>query len=140
MKKLDNFKRQQVCVFDDNLHTRVWHNIADWTIISLIAISSMEVFLSTFEGISAKYGNILHFIDIFTTIVFTVEVTLRIWVANLVDDKYKGFWGRVRYCCSFYGLIDILSTYPFYLSFFVKLPVGARRTVSDLKTIKTDWI
>lgn len=136
MKKLDKFKHQLVCVFDDNLHTKIWHNIADWTIIALIFISSLEVFLSTFEGISAKYGGILHFIDIFTTIVFTVEVTLRIWVADLLDSRYKGFWGRVRYCFSFYGLIDILSTYPFYLSFFIKLPVGALKVLRTARLFR----
>ena len=136
MKRLDKFKHQLVYVFDDNLHTKIWHNIADWTIIALILISSLEVFLSTFEGVSSKYGSILHFIDIFTTIVFTVEVTLRIWVADLLDSRYKGVWGRVRYCFSFYGLIDILSTYPFYLSFFIKLPIGALKVLRTARLFR----
>ena len=122
---LDNFKRQLNCVFDDDLHTKVWHNILDWVIISLILISSLAIFLSTFDGITEKIGGILHFIDIFTTIVFTVEVSLRIWAADLLDPKYKGFWGRVRYCFSFYGLLDFLSTYTFYIGMFVTLPVTA---------------
>lgn len=120
--KIENLKRQLVCVFDDSLHTKIWHNIADWTIIVLIVISSLEIFLSTFEGVSERYGGILHFIDLFTTIVFTIEVSLRIWVADLLDEKYKGFRGRVKYCFSFYGLIDFLSTYPFYLSLFISIP------------------
>jgi len=128
-KFLSGFKQQLVCVFDDNLHTKVWHNIADWTIISLIVISSLEVFLSTFESISNGYGDVLHFVDVFTTIVFTVEVSLRIWVADMLDAKYKGFWGRVKYCFSFYGLIDVLSTYPFYLSFFIAIPVSALKVL-----------
>ena len=136
MTKLEEFKRSLNCVFDDNLHTKIWQNIVDWMIIGLIVISSLEVFLSTFESIATEYGGILHFVDIFTTIVFTVEVTLRIWVADLLDNKYKGVWGRIRYCFSFYGLIDILSTYPFYLSFFIKLPVGAMKVLRTARLLR----
>lgn len=136
MTKLEKIKRKLVCVFDDNLHTKVWHNVADWAIIVLIIISSLEVFLSTFEGVAARYGDILHFVDIFTTVVFTIEVTLRIWVADRLDSKYEGFLGRIRYCFSFYGLIDILSTYPFYLSFFVKLPVGALKVLRTARLLR----
>lgn len=118
----EQFKEELNRVFDDNLHTKQWHNIADWTIIGLIIISTLEVFLSTFDGIAERYGKILTIIDWVTQIFFTIEVTLRIWNADQVDPKYRGFWGRVRYCFSFYGLIDFLSTYPFYLKFFCPIP------------------
>lgn len=124
-EKCKAFKKDLACVFDDNLHTKKWHNVVDWVIIALILISSLEIFLSTFEGVSEQYGGVLRFVDVFTTVVFTIEVTLRIWVADVVNPKYARFWGRVRYCFSFYGLIDCLSTYPFYLSFCMKIPVAA---------------
>ena len=136
MSIIENFKHQLVCVFDDSLHTKIWHNVADWAIIALIIISSIEVFLSTFAGIAERYGGLLQFIDIFTTIVFTVEVSLRIWVADLIDEKYKGFWGRVRYCFSFYGLLDFLSTYPFYLGLFVKLPISALKVLRVARLLR----
>ena len=124
MEWLHKFKRDLVCVFDDNLHTKVWHNIADWTIIALIVVSTLEVFLSTFAGVAERFGALLHFIDIFTTVVFTIEVSLRIWVADELDPKYKGFRGRVKYCFSFYGLVDFLSTYPALLGLFLPIPVS----------------
>jgi len=133
---IKKFKQQLVCVFDDNLHTKIWHNIADWTILALIFISSLEVFLSTFGGITEQYGRILNFIDVFTTIVFTIEVSLRIWVADLLDPKYKGFSGRLKYCFSFYGMIDILSTYPFYLGFFMKIPVSALKILRVARLLR----
>lgn len=125
MTKIEKFKQELNCVFDDDLHTKQWHNIADWIIISLIILSSVEVFLSTFESITEQIGSVLKFIDYFTITFFTIEVSLRIWCADLLSPKYKGFMGRVRYCFSFYGLIDIISTYPFYLSLFVKIPTAA---------------
>ena len=119
---LHEFKVQLNNVFDDNLHTRQWHNIADWTIMGLILVSTIQVFLSTFDSIAERYSTALLWVDWITQIFFTVEVTLRIWNADMLDPKYKGFMGRVRYCFSFYGLIDVLSTYPFYINMFTAIP------------------
>ena len=83
-------------VFDDNLRTRQWQNVLDYVIIGLIVLSTVEVFLSTYDNVVEKYGRILKFIDWFTTIFFTIEVSLRIWAADLSDERYKGIKGRVR--------------------------------------------
>lgn len=122
---LEKFKQELGRVFDDDLHTKQWHNYVDYAIIGLILLSTLEVFLSTYDGIVEKYGVWLKVVDYFTTAFFTIEVTLRIWAADQIDPKYKGFWGRVRYCFSFYGFIDIISTYPFYLHFFMPVPYVA---------------
>ena len=136
MSKIQKFKEALNRVFDDNLHTKQWHNYVDYAIIGLIIISTVEVFLSTYDGIVEKYGKWLNFVDYFTTIFFTIEVTLRIWCADLLDEKYKGFWGRIKYCFSFYGLIDILSTYPFYLNFFVKIPYTALKALRIARLLR----
>lgn len=109
-------------MFDDNLRTKQWQNAADWVIIGLIIVSTIEVFLSTFDSVAERYSTWLNAVDLFTTIFFTIEVSLRIWCADLIDPKYKGFWGRVRYCFSFYGLIDVLSTYSFYIALLFPIP------------------
>lgn len=119
---MQKLKQQLARVFDDNLRTKQWHNWVDYIIIGLIVISTVEVFLSTFDGIAHRYGVWLQVVDLFTTVFFTIEVTLRIWCADLLSPKYKGLWGRVRYCLSFYGLIDIISTYTFYIAFLLPIP------------------
>ena len=134
--RVEKFRHELNRVFDDNLRTKQWHNWVDYIIIGLIVLSTVEVFLSTYDGIVAKYGKWLHFVDYFTTIFFTIEVTLRIWCADLLEEKYKGFWGRIRYCFSFYGLIDILSTYPFYLSFFMKVPYVAMKALRIARLLR----
>lgn len=116
--KINEIRESLANVFDDDLDTNQWRNHADFLILSLIVVSTIEIFLSTFDSIESKYGSILRFIDIFTTIFFTIEVVLRIWTADLIDKKYSGIWGRVRYCFSFFGLIDIISTLPFYVNLF----------------------
>ena len=89
--KIQQFKRELNRVFDDNLHTKQWHNVVDYIIIGLILLSTLEVFLSTYDGIVELYCTWLKVVDYFTTIFFTIEVSLRIWCADLLDYKYKGF-------------------------------------------------
>lgn len=136
MTKIQSFKQELARVFDDNLHTKQWHNYVDYAIIGLIILSTVEVFLSTYDGIVEKYGVWLKVVDYFTIAFFTIEVSLRIWCADLIDDKYKGFWGRVRYCFSFYGLIDVLSTYPFYLHFFMPMPYVALKALRIARLLR----
>ena len=133
---MQKIKQQLNRVFDDRLETRQWENKVDWAIIGLIIISTVEVFLSTFDSISTRYGGWLKAIDVFTTVVFTIEVTLRIWCADLLDPKYKGFWGRVRYCLSFYGLIDIVSTYSFYLALLFPVPYAALKVLRVFRLLR----
>ena len=136
MTRTERFKEQLARVFDNDLRTKQWENYVDYAIIGLILISTIEVFLSTYDGIVEKYGKLLHFIDYFTTICFTIEVSLRIWAADQIAPKYKGFWGRVRYCFSFYGLIDILSTFPFYVNLFVQIPYVALKVLRIARLLR----
>ena len=134
--KIEKFRQELNKVFDNNPRTKQWQNYVDYVIIGLIILSTVEVFLSTYSGIVERYGKWLEFVDHFTTAFFTIEVSLRIWCADLLDPKYKGFWGRVKYCFSFYGLIDILSTYPFYLSFFMKVPYVALKALRIARLLR----
>ena len=129
------FKKGLARVFDDNLHTKQWHNYVDYAIIGLILLSTAEIFVSTFH-ISATTEKWMRFIDWFTQIFFTIEVSLRIWTADEIDPKYKGFWGRVKYCFSFYGLIDFLATYPFWLNFILPLPVTAMKSLRVMRLFR----
>lgn len=133
---MQKFKQDLARVFDDNLRTKQWQNIADWIIIGLIILSTVEVFLSTFDPIAERYGSWLKAVDLFTTIFFTIEVSLRIWCADMLDPKYKGFWGRVRYCFSFYGLIDILSTYTFYIAFLLPIPYALLKGLRIMRLMR----
>ncbi|MBR6605960.1 MAG: ion transporter [Prevotella sp.] len=136
MSKIERLRIELNRVFDDNLHTKQWHNCVDYIIIGLIIISTIEVFLSTYDSISTRYGYWLQVIDYATTILFTVEVSLRIWCADLLDARYKGFGGRIRYCFSFYGFIDILSTFPFYINFFYNVPYVALKALRIARLLR----
>ena len=136
MLKATEIKKQLGRVFDDNLNTEQWQNRVDYIIIGMIGLSTLIVFLDTYTEIAEKYSLILHIVDLVTTIFFTIEVSLRIWCANLIDEKYKGFRGRIKYCLSFYGLIDILSTYPFYISLFVPFNYSVLKTLRIMRILR----
>jgi voltage-gated potassium channel len=133
--RTQSFKKELARVFDDNLHTKQWHNYVDYAIIGLILLSTAEIFISTFP-ISATAEKWMKFIDLFTQIFFTIEVSLRIWTADEIDPKNKGLWGRVKYCFSFYGLIDFLATYPFWLNFILPLPVTALKSLRVMRLFR----
>ena len=123
-------KEKLKLVFDDDLRTKlpIWKNWVDYLIIGLIIVSTVAVFLSTFDMLK-KYSSVLRIIEVVTIVCFTIEISLRIWVADLVDKRYEGFWGRVRYCLSFYGLIDLISVVPFYINLFLPTPSAALRVM-----------
>lgn len=135
MKTAEKFKKLLARVFDDNLRTKQWENYVDYAIIGLICISTLSIFISTFN-ISPACERVLQIIDIITVITFTIEVTLRIWAADEISPKYKGFWGRLRYCFTFYGLIDILSTYTFYISLCLPLPYSILKALRVMRLLR----
>lgn len=137
MNRLKAFKIELSHIFDDNLNTLYrWHNYIDYIIISLIIISTIEVFLSTYPSISERYGLWLHIVDYTTIGLFSIEIILRIWCADLLDEKYSGFKGRIRYCLSFYGLLDLLSVLPFYLSLFVQFPYSMLKVLRIARLLR----
>ena len=135
MTKAETFKQNLARVFDSDLRTKQWENYVDYVIIGLIVLSTVSVFISTFD-ISQLCERVLQVIDIVTVIAFTIEVSLRIWAADQIDDKYKGFWGRVRYCFTFYGLIDILSTYTFYAALVIPLPYAMLKSLRVMRLLR----
>jgi hypothetical protein len=135
MTKTEQFKKQLARIFDSDLRTKQWENYPDYVIIGLIIISTLSVFLSTFD-LPEGWQKVLNVVDIVTVIVFTIEVSLRIWAADEIDAKYSGFWGRVKYCFTFYGLIDVLSTYSFYASFFIPLPYAMLKVLRVARLLR----
>jgi len=133
--KPEEFKRELARALDDNLHTRQWHNIVDWLIVTMILVSAAEIFLSTFDP-APGLKRILRSVDIITLIFFTIEVSLRIWVAPYINPEFKGLKGRLKYCFTFYGAIDVLSTYPFYLQWMFPMPVAALKMLRTVRVVR----
>lgn len=120
---LKDLQRKLAVLFDDRLETRIWHNVMDYLIITMIIVSTVEIFLSTFD-LDPTLRKMLRWVDIVTLVFFTIEVSLRIWVAPELDARYKGLKGRLRYCFTFHGFIDAVATYPYWFQWLLPIPVG----------------
>ena len=78
----------------------------DIILMVFIAVSVLVVFLDSMRMIHLAVGKFLYIAEWFFTIAFTIEYVLRI----ISTQK------PVHYIISFYGLIDLLSVLPTYLS------------------------
>ena len=81
----------------------------DQVLLVSIAASVIIVFLDSVGTFHDKHGNILYIAEWFFTILFTLEYILRI-----ITSKRP-----FNYIFSFYGIIDLLSVIPTYLSLLI---------------------
>jgi len=81
----------------------------DVFLLVAILISVIVVMLESVPSIAQNHKTALVYLEWTFTIIFTVEYVLRIYSIK------KPF----KYIFSFYGIIDLLSTIPTYLSFFI---------------------
>ncbi len=80
----------------------------DVVLLLVIVASVIAVMLESVEAINARFGDALRVIDWMFTILFLAEYGTRVWVAR----------HRLRYVVSFFGVVDLLSILPSFLSFF----------------------
>jgi len=59
--------------------------------------------------------------DVFSVIIFSIEYVLRIWsYSERYPEADASAWkGRKEYVLSFFGIVDFLSTVPFYLQLLI---------------------
>lgn len=81
----------------------------DLALMGLIILAVIITMLETLPKIHANYYYPFYYIELFITFVFSVEYVLRIWC--LAKPK--------KYIFSVFGIIDLLSILPTYLSLFV---------------------
>ena len=94
----------------------------DFFIVTVIVLNLFITLFQTFDE-SAPYTGLLGGLELFTIIVFTIEYALRLWTADLLYPD-KPYWKAVlAFVFSLYGLIDLLTFFPYYLP--VVFPMGA---------------
>lgn len=111
-------------LFDDTLPHTGWQRWVRYTLVALIVLCGVLSFVETLGNMSPAIHQLLRWADYLIVAVFTIEVSLRIWV---------GGW---RYLLSFYGVIDFISTYPFYLSLFMPVPYALLRVLRVLRLMR----
>ena len=81
----------------------------DVALLIAIVASILVVMLETVEGYTQRFGELFLYLEWALTILFTVEYLLRI----ICVDK------PLKYIFSFYGIIDLLSIAPSYISLMI---------------------
>ncbi|MFI2742825.1 ion transporter [Zhouia sp. PK063] len=107
-QKANNFnwkKKLYEIIYEADTPAGKWFDVI---LLLFIILSILVVMLESVKKIDAQYHQYLLAFEWIITILFSTEYILRIVTIN------KPF----KYIFSFYGLIDLLSTLPMYLSFF----------------------
>ena len=104
---------------EESLKERLWRIVFeaetplgkafDVTLLWAIVLSVVAVMLESVDSINEKYGGFLKGIEWAFTILFTIEYLLRVFLVRR----------PLRYMLSFYGIVDLLSCIPTYLSLFM---------------------
>ena len=96
-----------------------WHHIIfgadtiegrrfDIWLLWVILFSVLTLMADSVGDVHEKYGDALHYLEYFFTAIFTLEYLARLYVSE----------NKKKYALSFYGIVDLISTVPTYLSFF----------------------
>ncbi|GHC66375.1 ion transporter [Roseibacillus persicicus] len=78
----------------------------DVALLWLIAVSVVVVMLESVETIQASHRSLFFTLEWVFTILFTAEYLVRLWLVRR----------KLRYALSFYGVVDLLSCLPTYLT------------------------
>lgn len=81
----------------------------DVALLIAIILSILTVMMESVQSFDERYGRIISILEWTFTIIFTIEYGLRIYCAR----SQKG------YLLSFYGLVDLISILPTYLSLVI---------------------
>ena len=81
----------------------------DLVLIIAIIASVGVVMLDSVETLRAEHRQTFYIVEWFFTVLFTAEYLLRLWIVRQ----------PLRYALSFYGVVDLLSILPTYISLFV---------------------
>ncbi len=96
--------------------------ILDWAAVTLIVLSVVGYCLETLPDLGASERRWLWRMEVVIVITFTAEYLVRLWVN-------RPWW---RYPLSFFGVVDLLSILPFYLSLGVD-----GRVLRSLRLLRT---
>ncbi|MFT6319930.1 MAG: voltage-gated potassium channel [Granulosicoccus sp.] len=106
-KKEYNPTREKIfeIIFEADTPIGKWFDI--FLIIAIIA-SVLIVMLESVDSVNDRFGQFFRILEWMFTILFTLEYILRLYVVHRP-------W---KYTLSFFGIVDLLSILPSYLSFF----------------------
>ncbi|MEM8721422.1 MAG: ion transporter [Cyanobacteria bacterium P01_G01_bin.39] len=108
------FRRKLYQILEDQNHSS-WSRLERILLSLLIILDIGSFILETSPPLNQNYYWLFRGIAIFSTVIFTVEYGLRLWLCTVERQFRHPLWGRVRYAVTPMAIIDFVSTFPFYL-------------------------
>jgi voltage-gated potassium channel len=103
--------------------------VFDVFIMSLIVLNVIAVIIETEAKVQARIGRALHWFDVVSVIVFTIEYILRVWSCTSEERYRRPILGRLRFAVSPLAIVDLLAILPFYIPFMVRLDLRFLRAL-----------
>jgi voltage-gated potassium channel len=97
----------------------------DLFIQTLIIISLISFTVETLPNLAPATQRFLYWVEVITVAIFSIEYLARLVVAD----------NKIRFCLSFWGLIDLIAVLPFYISTGIDL--RSIRTIRILRMFRT---
>ncbi len=104
-------------------------------IIILIALNVVAVMAETEAGIASDYGDFFLINESISTLIFSVEYILRVWVAPLSPRFAHPVKGRLRYATTGMAIVDIVAIAPFFLM-FIQMDLRIARAIRLMRLVR----
>ena len=117
MTSIQRLRRRAYEIMDGAVPDKYSHFVEVFVALLVVA-NVIGIILESVPEIHEAFEAEFHAFDLFSVAVFSVEFVMRVWSygEKYLHDKDGSAWkGRKEYLFSFYGIIDFVSTVPFYL-------------------------
>ncbi|MGB0589324.1 MAG: ion transporter [Myxococcota bacterium] len=109
----------------------------DTLIITLIAFNVLAVIAETEQEIAVEYATFFLVNETISTLIFSLEYVLRVWVSNALPT-YAGersLIARLKYSKTPMALIDFVAIAPFFLS-FIQMDLRIARAIRLMRLVR----
>jgi len=117
MTSIQRIRRRAYEIMDGAVPDKYSHFVEVFVALLVVA-NVIGIILESVPEIHEALEAEFHAFDLFSVAVFSVEFVMRVWSYGekyLHDEGGSEWKGRKEYLFSFYGIIDFVSTVPFYL-------------------------
>jgi len=105
--------------------------------IALLIVGNLfALLLEQVPGILEPNRHLFHWFDIVSVVIFTIEYSLRLYLAAEDREFNAGRFPRLRYMSSPFAVIDLVAIAPFYLAAVVNVDLRALRALRLLRILK----
>ena len=131
-------RRRTYRLLDEGLTGDTPSKLLDYFLIVLIISNVLAAVLDTVPAFHARYETVLYVFEVVSVLIFTLEYSLRVWVApeHLPHSHRSALKARIMWMTSPAGLIDLFAILPFYLSLLIPLDLRFLRIFRLLRFFK----